>query len=181
MSESLPPRIRLLQAAHRLAGEGGAPPDAARIAAAAGMPPSAVDAHFGGFDALQCELLALLYDEVRDLVAKLTLNMPAGRVRLQLAIDTYLQALLDRPALAALTRRLRFHPRGAAILRQRVTGFSLMFQLELKAMGWPFAPQTARLCTAALIETATAEAAAGRRLPELRAALLGYFDPARAA
>lgn len=181
MSEQFPPGAQLLQAARRLAGDGSVPLDAARIAAAAGLPPTAADEACGGFDALLCELLGQLYDEVRDLVAQLTLDMPAGRAPRQLAIDTCRQALLARPALAALARRLRFQPQGAALIRQRVDGFSLMFRLELQAVRWPFAAQTARLCTAALIETTIAEFAAGKRLPELREVLLGYFDSARAA
>src|SRR3546814_17651819 len=76
-----------------------------------------------------------MYDETRDLIARMTLNMPAGRSRLQVAIDAYLQGFLERPGLRALSSRLRFHPQGAAVIRQRIQGFQLMLQLELKTKG----------------------------------------------
>jgi TetR/AcrR family transcriptional repressor of nem operon len=172
---------RLLKAARQIADGEPARLDAAAVAATAQLPPSAIAAAYADFELLLCDVLGQMYDEIRDNVTKLTLNMPAGPGRLKLALDTYLQGLLERPALAVLARRLRFHPQGAQVIRQRVTGFNLMFQLELKASDWPHAAQTARLCTAALIETALAESEAGQRLPEMRDSLFGYFDTPLAA
>ena len=106
--------------------------------------------------------------------------MPPGRTRLQLALDAYLQALLERPALHALAQRLRFHAEGARLIRQRVSAFNMLLVLELKACGWPRPEVTARLCTAALLETAVAEAEAGYKLPELRSMLGDYFAAAQA-
>jgi AcrR family transcriptional regulator len=176
MRELATTKDKLMTAARRLADADGFGFDGAAVAAAAGLAPAAVTRAYADFELLLCELLGQMYDEVRDLVTKLTLNMPAGRARLQLALDAYLQALFERPGLSALAQRLRFHPQGAQLIRQRVQGFNMMLQLELRASDWPQPDAAARLCTAALIEIATAEAEAGRKLPELRTTLIGYFD-----
>ena len=175
MLELTDTKRKLLQAARRLAADDGLRFDAAALAAAAEVPPAAITRSYADFDLLLCELLDQLYDEVRDVVTKLTLNMPAGSARLQLALDAYLQALLERPGLRSLAHRLRFHPQGAKVIRQRVKGFNLMLQLELIASQWPHPEATARLCTAALIETAVAESEVGRKLPDMRRTLIGYF------
>ncbi|WP_028080380.1 hypothetical protein [Solimonas soli] len=175
MSDVAIQKQKILGAARRLADRRGADFDAAAVAADAQLPPSAIGRHYADFNLLLCELLAQMYDEVRDLVTKLTLNMPSGPGRLQLALETYLQALLDRPGLRALARHLRFHPQGSQLIRQRVKGFNLMLQLELKSANWPDPAVAARLCTAALIETAVAESEAGRKLPAMRDTLIAYF------
>ena len=169
-------KSKLLTAARQLADRGERRFDTGTLAAAAQLSPSTIERSYADLDLLLCDLLAQMDDEVRDLVAKVTLGMPAGRARLQLALDAYLQALLERPALHALAHRLRFHAEGAALIRRRVSGFNMLLVLELKACGWPHPAATARLCTAALIETAVAEAEAARKLPELRGLLLDYFS-----
>ncbi len=122
------------------------------------------------------DLLAALLDEVRDSVAKTTLGMKAGLPRLQLAIETYLEANLARPAVRKLALRLQARAAGAAILRSRVAGFTLMMEMELKTLKWPHAAATARLFTAALLEIAYAEHEAERALPELRDHVSRYFE-----
>src|SRR3546814_19661751 len=107
-----------------------------------------------------------MYDETRDLIARMTLNMPAGRSRLQVAIDAYLQGFLERPGLRALSSRLRFHPQGAAVIRRRIQGFKLMLQLELKTNGWPFPEASPRLATAATLEPGLAEKIGRTSVPE---------------
>ncbi|NGY06667.1 hypothetical protein [Solimonas terrae] len=169
-------RRKLSRAARRLVDQTGAAVTAADLAAAATLPPATIGQVYGDFETLLCELLGQMHDEVRDLIANLTLNMPAGRSRLKLAVDAYLQALFERPALRALASRLRFHPQGAQLIRQRVHGFNLLLQMELKNIGWRQPDALARLATAAIIEIGLAEAEAGHPLPELRETLLNYFD-----
>lgn len=169
-------RTQLSHAARRLIDAAHGDINAMDIAAAAGLPVTSIAESYGDFDALLCALLGQMYDETRDLIARMTLNMPVGRSRLKLAIDAYLQALLERPGLRALANRLRFHPQGAAVIRQRIHGFNLMLQLELKTNGWQYPEASARLATAAIIEIGFAEAEAGQPLPELRETLLNYFD-----
>lgn len=171
-----PTRTQLSQAARRLVETARGDIGAADVAATAGLPITSITETYGDFDALLCELLGQLQDETRDLVARMTLNMPVGRSRLKLAIDTYLQALLERPGVPALAHRLRLHPQGAAVIRQWIRGFNLMLQLELKTNGWQYPEASARLATAAIIDIGRAEAEAGHPLPELRQTLLNYFD-----
>src|SRR3546814_533156 len=111
-------RTQLSQAARRLVDAARGDIGAADVAAAAALPLASIAQAYGDFDTLLCELLGQMYDETRDLIARMTLNMPAGRSRLQVAIDAYLQGFLERPGLRALSSRLRFHPQGAAVDRK---------------------------------------------------------------
>lgn len=176
MQDSTAVRTRLTQAARRLVDRTGLELSAADVAREAALPATALAQTYGDLDNLLCELLAQMYDETRELIAGLTHNMPTGRSRLKLALDAYLQAMFERRGLRALTLRLRFHPQGQAVIRQRVRGFRLMLQLELRSVGWRDGEAVARLATAAIIDIGLAEAEAGRPLPELRDTLLDYFD-----
>src|SRR3546814_15073359 len=82
-------RIQLSQAARRLVDAARGDISAADVAAAAALPLASIAQAYGDFDTLLCELLGQLYAETRDLIARMTLNMPAGRLRLQVAIDAY--------------------------------------------------------------------------------------------
>jgi len=124
-------------------------------------------------------LLAELLDEVRDSVAKTTSGMPPGITRLKLAIETYLEANRARPTVRALALKLQTDPAGAAILRSRVAGFTLMMDIELQALAWPHPAAVARLFTAATLEIAHAEHEAGSVMPDMRATLFHYFDAGR--
>lgn len=176
MSNTEQTRIQLSQAARRLVGTARHDIGAADVAAAAALPPTSIAQAYGDFDTLLCELLGQMYDEIRDLIARMTLNMPIGRSRLKLSIDAYLQARLERPGLRVLANRLRSHAQGATVIRKRNHGFGLMLQLELKTIGWQDPDASARLVTAAIIDIVVAEGEAGRPLPALRETLLNYFD-----
>ena len=104
--------------------------------------------------------------------------MPAGPARVKLVMETYLQAHLESRALQQLLGKMRTHPHGAALIRQRHHGFTLLLQVELNDIRWPRAAATARLLASGLAETASAEAEAGHRLQELRTVLLSYLDRA---
>lgn len=148
-------------------------------AKAAGLPLSSIDTLWPDPRQFELDLLAALLDEVRDSVAKTTSGMNAGLPRLQLAIETYLEANLARPTVRKLALRLQAQAAGAAILRSRVAGFTLMMEMELKTLRWPHAAATARLFTAALLEIAYAEHETGHALPELRDHVFRYFEGGR--
>lgn len=181
MSDVANQKQHILSAARRLADRQRPAFDAAALAAEARLPLPVIARHYADLGQLQCELLGRMYDEICELVAKLTLNMPAGAARLRLTLEACLQALLERPGLRALTRELRLHPQGALVIRQRVRGFRLMLELELQGARWANPAVAAQLCTAALIETSNAESEAGQPLPALRETLIGYFTTAGAA
>jgi AcrR family transcriptional regulator len=168
---------RLLDAGRRLLDSAGSGDlDEARICAAAGLPLGAIHASFGDWDGYRCALLATLIDEVRDRVARMTDNMPSGIERLKLALETYLEANVQRPALRRLLSELRFSERGVEVIRSRVAGFGVVVGVELRALGRPHPQATARLLTAAVTEIAQAEHEAGARVPALRRTLLRYLD-----
>ncbi|NKF24566.1 hypothetical protein [Solimonas marina] len=169
-------RVRLTSAARRLVDIGGARVSADAVAQAAALPPRAIHQTYGGFDELLYELLGQLYGEARDRALRLTANMPAGRSRLKLAVDGYLHALFERPGLQALALQLRSHPRAIADYRRHQHGLTLMLEIELQGLNWSQPAATAQLCASAIEGIAAAEAAAGRRLPELRDSLYRYFD-----
>lgn len=169
-------RVRLSQAARQLVDADGARVSATAVATAAALPQQSIAQNFGDFDTLLCELLGQLYGEARHEIVRATANMVSSRSRLKLIIDVYLQALLQRPGLQALGLRLRFHPRGSAVVRQNLHGLTLLLQIELKSLGWAQPAATARLAAAAIVGISLAEAAAGRALPDLRDTLLGYYD-----
>ncbi|HEY9547274.1 MAG TPA: hypothetical protein VIR56_14790, partial [Solimonas sp.] len=69
-------RIQLSQAARRLVDAARGDIGAADVAAAAALPLASIAQAYGDFDTLLCELLGQMYDETRDLIARMTLNMP---------------------------------------------------------------------------------------------------------
>src|SRR3546814_12001819 len=73
-------RIQLSQAARRLVDAARGDISAADVAAAAALPLASIAQAYGDFDTLLCELLGQMYDETRDLIARMTLNMPAGPI-----------------------------------------------------------------------------------------------------
>jgi AcrR family transcriptional regulator len=172
-------RERLLAAGRRLADTPGVSViDEEAICAAASVAPEALRAGFGDLHGFRCALLSTLIDDTRDRVARVTSNMPAGVERLKLALETYLEANIQRPPLRELLSELRFTPAGVDIIRSRVAGFGVMMGVELRALGRPHPEATARLLTAAVTEIAQAEHEAGTRLPAMRGTLLRYLDQA---
>ena len=124
-------RHHALQAAERLAGRDATALTAAAVAQELQVSVEQLRPLLGDFDELLCELLAQLYDGLRDRVAKVTLNMPAGTARVKLVMETYLQAHLESRALQQLQSKMRTHPRGAAVIRQRHHGFADALVLRL--------------------------------------------------
>ncbi|MEC9362179.1 MAG: hypothetical protein VYC42_03055 [Pseudomonadota bacterium] len=172
-----PLRQRLLSAGRSLLdAEDGGNFDPASVCAAAGAPPESLPRLFGDWDAYRCALLAAMIDEVRERVARITSNMPAGIERLKLALETYLEANVQRPPLRRLLSDLRFTRQGADLIRSRVAGFGIVLGVELRALGRPHPEATARLLTAAVTEIAQAEHEANARVPALRRTLLRYLD-----
>ncbi|HEY0973412.1 MAG TPA: hypothetical protein VGE57_02845 [Solimonas sp.] len=174
-------RRALLAAASRLVRQKPAEPlTPTRLCQEAGVSEAAFATNWPEALAFERQLLVSLLDEVRDSVAKTTLGMAPGLARLKLAVEAYLDANRARPAVRALALKLQADADGAATLRSRVAGFTLMMEMELQAMQWPHPAATARLFTAAVLETAYAEHEAGAKVPALRDCVFRYFDNGRA-
>ncbi len=142
----------------------------------AGIDSASFAHHFDSTSDLLCAALALLSDRVRDKVTRIMTNMPPGLPRLQVAVETYLEASRNNSLLRTLSLHLRSDPHYVEFLRSRVAGFSLMMELELRTLKHPFPADTARLLTAAAMEVGATETLAGQRQPALRDAWLRYCE-----
>jgi AcrR family transcriptional regulator len=170
-------RERLLAAGRRLAERGGIEGlGAEAVAREAGLKGGTFARQFPTHSLFLGELMEGFADEVRGTVAKLTLNMAPGLPRMKLAIDSYLAANVQRPALRELVITLRADPAGAEAIRRRILAFMMMMELELKSIKWPRAAAAARLITAAVIEISMAEYEARAPLPEFRSTLYTYLE-----
>ncbi|WP_169577641.1 TetR/AcrR family transcriptional regulator [Sinimarinibacterium sp. CAU 1509] len=157
------------------------PPDQVtpeKVAHEAGVEVAAFARHFSSMPDFLCAALAQLSDRVRDKVARIMTNMSPGLPRLQVAVETYLEASRHTPLLRSLSLHLRSDPHYVEFLRSRVAGFSLMMELELRTLKHPFPAETARLLTAAAMEVGATETLAGKRQPALREAWLRFCETA---
>ncbi|MES0874004.1 TetR/AcrR family transcriptional regulator [Sinimarinibacterium thermocellulolyticum] len=172
-------RTLLLDAGRRLLDAGGAEDlTEAAVCAAAELPATTLRQAFDDWDDYRCALLNDLFDEVRDRVTRITDNMPPSVERLKLALETYFEANLGRPALRRLVLSLAFTPCGARLIQSRMTAFAVMMGIELRALHRPHPQASARLLTAAAAEIALAEHEAGAREPALRDTLFRYLERA---
>lgn len=146
------------------------------VCAGAGLPLARFESIYPSIERYHCELLGRLIDDVRDAVARITTHIVGGIPRLKLSLETSLEANASRPTLRELLMALRFEPGGIELIRNRVSGFRVMMELELRAAQWPRPAATARLLTAAVTDIAQAEQEAGGRLPGLRETLFRYLD-----
>jgi hypothetical protein len=86
-------------------------------------------------------------------------------------VRAYLDANLERPAMRVLMREMRVDPAIGERILERVRGFTVILQMELRELGWLRRDAAAPLYAAMAVEIAQAEFEAGRRLPELRETL----------
>lgn len=170
-------QAELLATGRSLAGQGGlAAITVPALCEGAGISERTFKRLYPGLNAYLGQLARVQLDEARDLLTRMTHNMPPGLPRLKLAMETYLQANLQRPLLREIMRDLRTDPAIETLMRERITGFTMMTGLELRRAKWPRPEMTARLLTTAVLETIFAEFEAGRVLPEYRATLFRYLD-----
>ena len=98
-----PLRQHLLSAGRSLLdAEDGGNFDPDSVCAAAGAPPESLARLFGDWDAYRCALLAVMIDEVRERVARITSNMPFHIVQVGI-VDTRAAAILGGVLIKRLT------------------------------------------------------------------------------
>ena len=122
------------------------------------------------------ELLSRLMLVVRDEMLAPLASMNAGIPRLIRAINSYLDAQLDRPLVRELMLALRRRENGADFVRSRIAAFNVLIAAELRSLSWPHPDITARLLVAVVIETATIEFERGEKSPEARAICNDYLE-----
>lgn len=174
---NLPSRTVLLEAGKRLALEQGSAVQMSMEAVMqiANIPEPLFHTYFSDRRRYLLALLQHLLDEARAEVLAAISKEPQSATRVRTAFDMYLDANLRRRPLRELANHFRTDAEGHEMLRARAHGVALITEIELKTAGWPHAQACARLLTAMVLETASAEFEAGKKLAPMREALYAYL------
>ncbi len=167
----------LLEATERLAQSGVIKDiDAARIALEAGLPLASFRQEFQDdaalLEALHGHHVASLVREIGQVMS----TMPAGRRRLERAVEAFWSGCIARIPLRRLIKQGRIKVDLDASVQRRNRAFELLLQPELKEIGDPSPMESARLLRALIEEVAQAEFESGEPQPLLRAGLWRMFD-----
>lgn len=142
------------------------------ISAAAKLPQDVFEDTFDSIESFKHELLGYLMDVVRASVLDPAMATPrAGMERIWHSMEAFLDANLRHPAMRSLAYALRTDPTALDLMRRRTAGYSLVFKVELEALGKTDAAAAARLLTSMTVETARAEHDAQHALADMRRAL----------
>lgn len=174
MSKDESARTALLKAGELLVyrPDGVAALDSKGISAAAGVPEDVFEDSFESLDHYKHELLGYLMDVVRASVLGSATEIPrAGMERIWHSMETFLDANLRHPAMRSLAFALRTDPAALDMMRRRTAGYSIVFKVEMEALGKPDAAAAARLFASMTVETARAEHDAHHALADMRRAL----------
>jgi AcrR family transcriptional regulator len=109
-------------------------------------------------------------------VGKVMETLPVGRLRMERTIEAFWAGCIERIPVRRLIKRGRGKVTLDAAVQRKNRAFEYLLQPELKAMGDPSPPNTARLLRAMIEEVAQAEFEMGERQPLLRAALWRMLD-----
>lgn len=123
----------------------------------------------------QRAVLDVLMSRVRADLLPPVEGIDAGNNRVVAGINAYLDAQLRRPLIRQLMQHLKEVDGGTDYIRRRISGFNYLIAAELKSISWPHPEMTARLLAAAIIEAATMEFEAGRKLDDLRQIFADYL------
>ena len=145
------------------------------VASEAGLRTAQFNKLFPDFDDYLSGILRRLSEEVRAETMAAIGRKPPGRELIRLGITTYLDAILNRPALPDLTLAMRSHPGCQQVTRERMSSMVMLATLQLKMAGIANADGLGRLGMAMLFEIAYAEFEARRALPDYRQTLDAYF------
>lgn len=146
--------------------------DEATLAAAAGLPASALRDHFGDLDTYLVALQQRFMTGLRDVVVAHAGAQPDPAARLREGGIAYLDECLRQHALRSWFIEGR---RGTVALAEGLhkqnQPYLLILAGELRTLGWPHPQAGARLFLSALLEVGRDEHGHARPLPALRAAL----------
>jgi len=124
-------------------------------------------------------LLALhrrFHERVLDEIEEASKGLPPGRERLLIGATTYLDACLQHRGIRALLLEARAEPQIAAEVLARNAQIARRVVPDVRALGWPDPPETARLWVAMVAEAALVEFAAGGKRAAVRRALTHFLD-----
>lgn len=149
--------------------------DAKNVAAEAKLKPADVTAAFPDWEDYLLLLLKQLSEEVRTEAVKAIAGKPPGRTLIREGITSYLDIVLQRPALLEITSMLRAHPVCQQITRDRMTSLVMLASLQLKMAQVSNPEGIGQLGMAMLFEITHAEYEARRALSDYRHTIDSYF------
>ncbi len=148
----------------------------ARVAEVTQHPIASLQAHASDDEALAIAIHLRHLETIVKKVTALIEGMPAGRLRLQLAVEQFWDICLERLAYRRLMLNTRRNPDISAELDRRNRNFVHLVSAELAAMGAPDSNAMAPLVRAMMESVAAAELKVGTRLPAQRAAVWQLLD-----
>ena len=168
-----PGRNALLDAGQRLLSTA----DLARISvnaivAEAGMAKGSFYQHWPSRVEYMRALHARFHDQLEESIGAAVADLPHGRDRLELGMNTYLDGCLAQPATKALLVQSRTEAGLSDLVVARNDNAATLLMPDLLALGWTPPEPIAALLVAAIAEIALVELDAGRRDNALRRGVL---------
>ncbi len=171
-----PQRQALIDAGSRLAA--GLPLDALnirRLCAQADVEEPVFQAHFSSLTDYLVALQQDFMDRLRGKIVAVTMGVPAGIRRTELAAETYLSACLAERVLRAWLIEARARPDVLAGLRRQNHIYWILIGIEFEALGWPYPRAAARLYLTMLNEASVLENRLGQASPPLRLTIRNFL------
>ena len=128
--------------------------------------------HFPDRESYLVELHRRLHDDMETEMRARGDGLPAGRERLQVVADVYLDTFLESRGVRAFLLEARGDPAGRGEIVRRNEHAAEALAPEFEALGWSGAKDVARLWVAALAEAGIVEFQLGRRDEGTRRALM---------
>ncbi len=149
--------------------------DPARLCAEAGLEADAFDAVFGDLQTYLVALQQRFIERARARIAVATAGIPGGQLRVQRALETYLDECLEQRALRRWLTEAGLRADTHGPLRRQNEAHRLMFSVELGALGWPQPSGGARLLLTMVAEAAVIEHRIGKPAADIRTALADFL------
>jgi TetR/AcrR family transcriptional repressor of nem operon len=141
------------------------------VAAEAGVAKGSLLHHFGTREAYLVALHRRWHDCTYDEIVSAAADLPAGRQRLLVAANRYLDICRRDRGVRAVLFQARCEPVLAGQVAERNRAFAAWARADFEAMGYRDPEMAARLFLGAVVEAATLEHRAGRRQPRVRQGL----------
>jgi AcrR family transcriptional regulator len=151
----------------------------AMITAEAGTAEGTFFRYFPDRGAFLVALHQTVYDRTLDSIIAEAGALTPGRARLLQGSNAYLDEFLRQRSVRALLLEARVESMVALAVPERNEQLSELIHPDLAAMGWSHPRAAARLWIGLVVEAAMVELRAGRRLPDVRAALAQFLQPHR--
>jgi len=134
--------------------------------------------HFGDRAGFLLAIHREFHDRLFTDITNATRTMTPGRDRLIRAAGAYLDGCLKARGVRTLLLEARAEPLIAQAVLDRNEQVSQLIRPDFAAMSWAHPRQAGRLWNGLVVEAALVERQAGRRQPQIRAALGQFLTPA---